>query len=179
MSIAIVGALLVGALVFESRTIARALKGSSESLTRLGAGFLASEVWVIALLGFGHAAFPEHSHAIFAAAGGALWAYVVGWIVRDAALWLGPRRGGRASFRTLARLGALLQIAAVALGIVLAVLGWPGAVTEPERNGSVMTVLQISGLIGIAVVCGVALIARGPWLSPVFSWPGDGARARG
>lgn len=169
-------ALVAGALVFEGRTAlvcARALApGGAATLTRLGAGFLLSEVWVIALLGVAHAVRPADWHALLGTGAGAIALYGIGWAVRDAGLWFGPRvAAGRGLCRVLVGAGALVQLAAAA-GVVVAVAGldWQG--TPPVGPAVAVLAVAVPGCVLLVASLQAAgwLLLRRDWGTTFFTW---------
>lgn len=147
----VLGCVLLG----EGSTILRCLPAVTASgpqrLTRLGSWFLATEVWVVVLIGLLNAIAPgilEHD--------GLLWplvAFVAGWMARDLGLWLGPRTRMRILARIAVSAGAAVQAGAViAAGLVLA-LDWPGSGTGSLHPWvaplAVMMVLMVLAIQGV------------------------------
>lgn len=126
MSAAVIGATLavvaVMALLAEGWTVLRCVAsagpGGAERLSRLGAGFLATEVWVMALLGLGHATVPGWIEAPALLV--PLCGYVTGWVLRDLGLWSGPRLTWQWPARVAVVVGAVVQLLA-ALGAMVGV----------------------------------------------------------
>lgn len=118
MTAAALAVIAAMAVLTEGATVLRcavsAGPGGAERLSRLGAGFLATEVWVVALLGLGHAAVPGWVEAPVLLV--PLCGYVAGWVLRDLGLWTGPRLVRQRPARLAVVVGAVLQLLAV-LGI--------------------------------------------------------------
>lgn len=130
-SMAVIGALLLIQLLVwllvEGRTIllaaSAALPGGPRRLTALGATFLGTEAWTLALLGSGHALIPGAVHAVLGPFGGALALFVAGWMLRDLGLWSGPRSISAVSER-LWRLAVTLGAVGQLLGVLGVAAGW-------------------------------------------------------
>lgn len=170
--------LAAGALVLEGRTILVCVRGlgpgGARTLTRLGAGFLVSEVWVVALLAVAHAVRPTDWHALLGAGPAALTLYGAGWVLRDAGLWFGPRTGaGRSFWRALVGLGAVAQLAG-AVGVVAALIRLDWQHTPP--TGAAVTVLAVV-VPGCVVLAAAVQTAgwwwlRNTWDTVFFAWTG-------
>ncbi|WP_127793989.1 cytochrome d ubiquinol oxidase subunit II [Agromyces sp. LHK192] len=120
--------------------------------TGIGVGFLLSEAWTVAVIGLLAGAFTAYEAGLLVGAYPFAAAYLVAWLVRDGALWFGPRRASARWARTWSRLlaassavmasasGALLG-AAVAVApaghhveagaAIASPLVWLGAITAP------------------------------------------------
>lgn len=174
--------LALGVLVVEGAVIARCVRAAgragASALTRLGAGFLASEVWTIALLGAVHGAFPGAWHAAVPVVFAPCTIAVAGWMLRDAGLWLGPRLGAGRGWRGVVAAGAAVQAAglvatAVALGVawVAGVVPAPGSAAGAASDVA-LDMLTLAVTPGVAVVIALQLAwwrmlgsARVPWLA--------------
>lgn len=181
MTILLLSAVLVlaaGALVLEGRTILACVRalgpGGAAVLTRLGAGFLLSEVWVVALVAVAHAVRPTDWHALLGTGSAALALYGTGWVLRDAGLWFGPRTGtGRGLWRVLVGLGALAQLAG-AIGLAAALLRLDWQHTPPTGAAVTLLAVVVPGcvLLVAAVQTGGWWLLGRTWDSPFFAWTG-------
>lgn len=187
MSAVVVGALAValtiGVVVLEGAVIVRCLGAAGQDgtarLDRLGAWFLASEVWTIALLGTVHGAFLGLWHALVPLIALPATVGLAGWVLRDLGLWLGPRLGANAGWRWLVALGAAVQ-AAGGLGVAVAT-GWgfaAGTVPAPWVPGATASTLALDLLaivLPIALAAGAALqlwwwTRLQATVTPAFAW---------
>ncbi len=161
MSAAVIGAALAVvaamALLAEGwtvlRCVASAVPGGAERLSRIGAGFLATEVWVVALLGLGHAAVPGwvESPVLLVP----LCGYVTGWVLRDLGLWSGPRLVRQwlarvavvvgAVSQLLSALGAAVGVGAFALGGGADARFAPDPLLAPTALIAVLATLVLQG----------------------------------
>lgn len=177
MSAAVIGAALaviaVTALLAEGWTVLRcaasAGPGGAERLSRLGAGFLATEVWVVALLGLGHAAVPGWVEAPVLLV--PLCGYVAGWVLRDLGLWGGPRLTWPWPARVAVVAGAVIQLIAVlgaAAGIgVVAIGGGVDGRFAPDPLLAPTAVVAVLATLALQGVWWALLHGRGaPW----FRW---------
>lgn len=177
MSTVVIGAALaavaVMALLAEGWTVLRcagsAGPGGGERLSRLGAGFLATEVWVVALLGLGHAAVPGWVEAPALLV--PLCGYVAGWVLRDMGLWSGPRLNRPWPARVAVVVGAVIQLlavvgATVGIGAVV-VSGGADAHFAPDPLLAPTSVVAVLATLTLQGVWWVMLRGRGaPW----FRW---------
>ena len=177
MSAAVIGATLavvaVMALLAEGWTVLRcagsAGPSGAERLSRLGAGFLATEVWVVALLGLGHAAVPGWIEAPVLLV--PLCTYVTGWVLRDLGLWSGPRLVRQWLTRVAVVAGAVLQLLAgvgamVGVGAV-AVSGGVDARFAPDPLLAPTAAVAVLATLALQGVWWMLLRGRGaPW----FRW---------
>lgn len=126
-TLALLTIMLVVWLGVEGRTIAvsasAAFSGGAQRLSGLGAFFLGSEAWTLALLGSGHGIVPEATHQVLGRVGWAFALFVAGWMMRDLGLWLGPRMptgASRTPWRWAVTMGATVQV----IGLVAVATGW-------------------------------------------------------
>ncbi|XVX20126.1 hypothetical protein ACQP1U_17885 [Actinomycetota bacterium] len=169
---------VVAAVVcLEGATVLRCVRALTPAgpatLTRQGAWFLASEVWVVGLLGLGHALVPtlfEHPSA-----GAALAVYVVGWVLRDIGLWFGPRSAGDGAAasarlaRTAVSVGAAVQLcaaAAFAIGIVMS------GTWQPPTAGPLLAAVAVLGVAITAAGQSAWRVLRLGAPDGWFAWPG-------
>lgn len=122
----------------------------------VGWTFLLSEVWVIALLGFAHAALPDTAHAVFAAAWLPLTVFGLAWMLRDWGLWQLALRGVDRPWRAVAAVGAGAQ--AVALIGTLTVVAATGVDTPPDPGQMSATTAGVLAIVApLCTACVVAL----------------------
>lgn len=177
MSAAVIGAALAVvaamALLAEGWTVLRCVAsagpGGAERLSRLGAGFLATEVWVVALLGLGHAAVPGWVEAPALLV--PLCGYVAGWVLRDLGLWSGPRLVRQWPARVAVVVGAVIQLVSVVGGVMgvgaIAVSGGTDARFAPDPLLAPTAVFAVLATLVLQVVWWAMLHGRGaPW----FRW---------
>lgn len=163
----------VMALALEGTTTLRcsgaALPDGSRRLTQLGSGFLASEVWVVALLGLGHAAVPGWIEAPTLLV--PLCTYVAGWILRDLGLWFGPRGAWQTPWRAVVTVGAAIQALAVVIGFVGVLLeisrGGVPARFDPDPLLAPMAAVALLATLSLQILWWVTLRSTG---SEWFRW---------
>ncbi|MDO5498349.1 MAG: hypothetical protein Q4F67_01560 [Propionibacteriaceae bacterium] len=169
--------LMVAAVAEEGRTIARCLAAvrGPGVLTRLGAGFLLTEVVLVALVGLAGGAYPHMTHAVLGAAWLPLGFFVAGWMLRDIGLWHGPVVGGR--LRGLVVVGAGVQTLSVlaTLACIALLTRWP---TSPEPFHAGTPLVAVAAVIAIGIV-GALRFAWGPrsLATARFTWPAADAPA--
>ena len=151
------------------RCVASAGPGGAERLSRLGAGFLATEVWVVALLGLGHAVVPGWIEAPVLLV--PLCGYVAGWVLRDLGLWSGPRMFRQWAARVAVVVGAVIQLVSVVGGVMgvgaVAVSGGADARFVPDPLLAPTAVVAVLATLALQGVLWVLLRGRGaPW----FRW---------
>lgn len=173
----------LGTLVVEGVVIARCVRAATPTggvaLTRLGAGFLASEVWTIALLGTTHGAFPGAWHAAVPWIAAPLTLAVAGWMLRDVGLWLGPRLGAGRGWRWIVAAGATVQGLGLVAALAALCLAWiTGDVPAPgsamgAASETALAMLALTLPTGVALVVALQLAwwrllggVRVPW----FTW---------
>lgn len=169
--------LAVGAVLLEGRTLGLCLRaaapGGARSLTALGAGFLTSEVWVVALVGAVHGGRPHAWHDLLAVGALPLGVGAVGWVLRDAGLWFGPRLGS--SWRVAVAGGAVVQVVGIlgtlaALSVVVVRDGWDARPPEAPLADLVTTSAVVAlVVVGLAQSVGWWTLGRS-WRTPFFAW---------
>ncbi|SDH85902.1 hypothetical protein [Agrococcus jejuensis] len=164
MTIALLAALAAGSVVVEGCVIARCLAGlapgGARHLTALGAGFLAGELWTIGLLGAAHGLVGPGLHALVPWITVPATVALVGWVVRDAGLWLGPRFGPGAGWRLLVAAGAAVQGCGTALVASAVALAWASGAPppwSPEAASSPLATAVLHAVLPVALALGVAL----------------------
>ena len=172
LTIAVLAA-IAGALVLEGRVIWACLRaagdGGPERLSAQGSRFLASEVWVVVILGLSHGAYSELLHVLMKAGAVGAVLYVAGWMLRDLGLWIGPRAKGRRLPLLSVTAGAGLQLLGLAIFAVAAAFSLPEAAAAAQTPDSTTLLAWVSIPV---VVVGVALqlaVYRLP-PAPYFSW---------
>lgn len=158
-------------LIVEGRTIGvaigSALPGGARRLSRLGAWFLGSEAWTLALLGSAHGLIPAATHRVMGEVGWGLALFVTGWMLRDLGLWLGPRSASatRNRWRATVATGAVTQL----VGLVAVAAGWVLVAPDP-MPGAGAAMLQ--NLLPPVLVLGGLLLVLLHRLPPAgyFCW---------
>lgn len=178
LTLLVVLVLAAGALVLEGRTVLRALGGLAPGgharVRRIGWSFLATEVWVIALLGLRHATLPGLGPEHLAATWLPLMAYGAGWMLRDWGLWQVALRDAPGWARIVGAGAAVQALAVVGLAAGVAHATITG--TTPPQRWSDLTVgpggvpgalIAVVALLCVVLVGGLQVLwARLPGRSP-------------
>lgn len=142
---------LIAAVVLEGRTIwicSRAAgPAGAARLTVLGSTFLASEIWVVALVGLMHGAYPGLLHVLMGASSLGAVVYVAGWMLRDLGLWTGPRVRAQTFARSSVAFGAMLQVLGCAMFVIAALAVLPRTTVQSPDSGTLLAVVTVPVLL--------------------------------